>query len=477
MGVAGIKIRNVKKSYEDNMVVNVDELFLEPGMRYSLVGSNGSGKTTLMNIIVGNINADEGAVYSNQSKVEMVHHEDGLFQEMKVYENLFLNRESYYNLGRRRYVNWHKTKQRAEELLKKYGLNVDIHSKIKSLDGATQKLLEIIIALSKDPDVLIVDEPMTYLDVEQMNYVGGLLENFMGQNKTIVYITHRIDKIARNSNRIIVMRDGRVADVMEGTDGSWAAYREFSEKDAHKYPKRPFEPGNVFFEISNLKTEHIQGIDFFLREGEILGIVGLKGSYKEEIGKAIFSAVPHEGKFMLDKRVVKLKSTAQAVDKGICYIGGKQEGIFTEDTIYSNVVSANTRKIRRLKHSARKLISKYYVDMLNVKGGSLEKPVEALSAGNKQKVLLAKWLFSNSKVFIFNKPTSNIDASSKIDIYNIFNDLVESGAGIILISDDLEEVAGLSDRIMVLKNGRIQQWLEGKDKSVYKIIATLQNWD
>lgn len=461
--------------YNENIVLNIEHVFLELGNVYGLVGTNGVGKTTLLKILTGVLAPDSGKI-EHDMKIEMVAHESGLFQELTVYENMFLNREYVHQLGCFKAMDWIKIKKKAKEILFQFGLKIDIEQPVRKLELSVQKLLEVIIALSKNPDVLIIDEPLTLLDLEQVDYLNELVKGFMTPEKMTIYSSHRLDELFQVVNQVITMRDCKIIDIHKAEDRIRNGLLEFSEKDIHKYPKRLVKMGPNILEVHRLCADHISNIDFSLRKGEILGIVGLRDAYKSSIGKALFGAIPSTGSISVEGSVKRIRSTTHAVEAGICYIGSTNEGMFIDDSILNNVVSANVPRARRLSRSAKRLISKHYLEMLNISNDQVDQPMEAMSAGKKQKVLLAKWFFSKSKVFIFNKPTSNIDVPSKVDIYNIFSDLAESGAGLIIISNDLEEIAGICDRVLVIASGGIKMELQRKDLSVHRLVEVMQNW-
>lgn len=472
----GICIRGLKKIYNGNTVVDIDALDLLPGNVYGLIGTNGSGKTTLMKAIVGSIVYEEGTIISGDIDIQMIYHEAGLFQELTVAENMFLNRESYLKLGPLQWINYQHMYQQTKLILNKYFLDVDVKLKVKKLDLATQKILEIVIALSKNPQVLIIDEPLALMDHEQVKIVHRLLKDFMTKDKIILYISHRMDELASLANEVITLKNGHVVKKQQVTNKDYSQLWEFSEKDINRFPKRKIKQGKQILRVDHFRTEHLRDINLSLNEGQIIGIIGLKGSYKSELGKGIFGAIPYEGKITFLGKEIKIKTTAHAVEHGICYIGSSQESTFLEESIYENVVSANGKRARRLSHSAKKLITKYYLEMMNVKTTNISNSMDTMSAGNKQKILLAKWFFSRSKVFIFNRPTSNIDLPSRVDIYNIFSDLLESKAGIFIISNDLEEIAGICDQVIIIKDGLIKEVLVDKRLSVNNMVASLQNW-
>lgn len=474
--VSGVELNQLRKYYRDNKVIDIDHLILEKGTAYGLVGTNGAGKTTMLRLISGDEKAEHGSIDLHDMSVRMLYHEIGLFQEMTVYESVFLGRELKMNLGPLQILQWQRMKQETKRLLTKYHLNIDMGRQIKHLDKSTQKLLEIVIAIAQAPDVLIIDEPLTMLDDSQIDMLGELIRDFMNEDRIVIYSSHRVDAMIKDVDKVITMRDGHVIDVKDAGSEQVMTFWEFSERDIHKYPKRKVPSGKNLLKVNGLSSDYLDHISFDLAEGEILGIVGLKGSRKTDIGKALFGAIPAEGNVYVSGRLVKHKSTAQAVEAGICYVGHDEEGLFPDESVYENVIAANSRRGRRLKHRAKRIISKYYLDLLNIDESVISGKLGNLSAGNKQKVLLAKWFFSHSRVFIFNKPTANIDIPSKVDIYNIFMELVESGAGIVIISNDLEEVAGICDKVLVIGDGKVRSVINEERISVHNIVDAMQNW-
>lgn len=475
MGEKSILIENVKKVYHHNTVLNIEKASFDLGNIYGITGTNGVGKTTLLKIISKEIMPDAGQVI-HDLKVEMVCHENGLFQDMTVYENMFLNREPKQSFLGVKAFDWKEAKRKTKAILEAFRLDIDPLVTVRELKMATQKLLEVIIALSKEPDVLIIDEPLTLLDLQQVQFLNEMVKEYMTADRMTIYSSHRLDELFQVVDQVVTMRDGKIVAIQEAEETILAGLLEFAEKDVHRYPKRNITLGNEILKVRGLSTQHIHNINFELKKGEMLGIVGLRGAYKSSIGKALFGAIPFEGHIKVEGSEKRMRSTTHAVEAGLCYLGSSNEGMFIDDSVMDNIVSANVPRVRKLSRSAKQLISKYYLDLLNISNAGVDYLMESMSAGNKQKVLLAKWFFSKSKIFIFNKPTANVDNSSKVDIYNIFADLAETGAGIILISNDLEEIAGLCDRVLVIEDGKIKQEIKRKDLSVHNLVKALQDW-
>lgn len=467
-----IKMKNITKKYGNIVAVDIDSYEIDGGKIYALIGSNGSGKTTLMKILTGLETYDSGEIINpNQSKIYMIHHETSLFQELKVYENMLVNNKS--KCGLFQIVKWKGIKEKTLQIVKEYGLNIDINEKVKYLTVATQKILEVVVALAMDSDIIVIDEPLALMDTNEVKSLNKLIMEVKNRGKTVIYISHRMDEILAIADHITVLNKGVIIqnDKREKYDKEHLIKYMTGLKKRERYPKRTIKLGAELLRVENLSTDVLSNINLTVRAGEILGITGLRGSHKSSIGLALFGALDFTGKVFIEKRQVKISSTYQSVMNGICYIGDKNEGIFLDKSIYDNVTSANVKNVRALSPIAKKIIAGNYVEMLNITPDDMNISLKRLSAGNKKKVVLSKWLFSNSKIFIFNKPTSNIDVSSKIDIYNIFMDLASSGAGIILISNDFDELIGMSDRLLVMDQGKVVGEIDGIDASEEKIMA------
>lgn len=484
---SGIKIKKLKKSYNSKVVLDIEEQFLEAGKIYGLVGNNGSGKTTLLKILAGVESCDlvadtsQGASQAffslDKTKVEMVYHDHGLFNDLTVCENMFIGDEPYKkHLGLVKSIDWKEMKVECQRVLDEFGLDVNALQKVSELNYSTQKLVEIVIAMNRKPDILIIDEPLVFLDINQVGQLQVLFKEYMSEERIILCSSHRLDEIIKMIDQVITLRDGKIASVDEATDSLMAGMLEFSERVVHKYPKRKVPKGGPILEVKGLRTKNVKDVTFQVMEGEILGIVGLRGAYKSEIGKALFGALPSQGRVRVMNSEKRIRSTSHAVEAGICYMGNTNEGVFLDDSIVDNIVSANIPRARKLSRSAKRLVSKYYLDLLNIGYDHENQALKTISMGNKQKILLAKWFFSKSKIFIFNKPTANIDSVSKVDIYNVFVDLAESGAGLIMISNDLEEIAGMCDRVLVIEDGKVKNQIRREDLSVHQLVKEMQNW-
>lgn len=460
-----IEVRNLLKKYDNNCVLDIDYLKFEPSKVYGLMGANGSGKTTLMKIVAGIEGFQKGEILANGQSIRMLQHEISLFQELSIYENIFMNQQKYKTILGVKFMDWKAMKTEAQNLLNQYGLKISVNKKVMHLERSVQKLLEVIMLMYKEPDYMIIDEPFTYLDQNQTRYLNELIGDYKKKGKTVICVSHDMDEMLQIVDEAMVIRNGKVVGRLTAEEA-----RRSIDSGSNRYPKRKVNLGKTILQTEKISSEQLKDISFELHEGEILGIVGFKGSHKSHLGKVLFGVDRGSGNIYVEGKKVRNKSTYQSVKKGICYIGSGSEGIFLEDSILNNMMSANTKRVNELSKQTKKIISEYYVDMLNIKPLDIKEQLSKLSSGNKQKVLLAKWFLSNSRIFIFNRPTAHVDISSKVDIYNIFMDLAESKKGLILISNDLDEIVGMCDTIIVLKNGEIASCLKGQDITKENIL-------
>ncbi|MDK2799061.1 MAG: ribose transport system ATP-binding protein [Clostridiales bacterium] len=474
-----IVMQKVNKYFNGKCVIKDIDYKIYKGKVHALIGPNGSGKTTLMKILAGIYKQDDGDIFfqgdiiefnnpleAQKKGIEMIFHEGSLFQELNIYQNMFINREPMKKLGPVHVINWKKIRTKTISILKQYQLDINPSDKVKTLAVATQRILEIVRALIHDAKLIIIDEPMVAMDKLEIDFLHNLINKMKKTGISVVYVSHQIENVFAIADYISVLRDGQmVATVKRSEFNSSSIIKMMARKElSNRFPKRPIAIGEEMLRVNNLTTKNLKNISFSIREGEIIGLAGLRGSHRIEVAKALFGIIDYKGDIFIKTVKKSIYSTEQAVQNGICYIGHgeKDEGIFYDAAVYANITAANTRfssRKRKINKSFKKYISAHYIDLLDIRPSNIEELVGNLSAGNRKKVLLAKWLFSNSKIFIFNQPTANIDSSSKVDIYNIFGELLQTGASIIMISNDFSELIGMCDRIFVMNNGRIMKEL------------------
>jgi ribose transport system ATP-binding protein len=488
-----IEMKNISKCYNSNQVLKDANLTIYKGMIHALVGANGSGKTTLMKILAGLVEKDEGSIYidgkmvhcldaleAQKQGIEMVFHESSLFQESNIYENMFINREPLITFGPFTFINWNEIYKETKNIVKEYELGIDPSQKVKKLSIAKQRFIEAIRGIIHNAKVIIIDEPTVEMDKYEVDLFNRLILKMKQKGIAVIYISHHIEEIINMADYIYVLRDGQIVSTLkhDGVTAQTVIKMLVGNSARNKFPKLVAPIGEEILSVRNLKNNNIKDLSFSLRKGEIIGLAGLRGSGRTSLAKILFGVESYQGEIRINHQKKSIHSTESAVKNGICYIGsgGIDEGIFQEIAISDNITSVNTfYGKRKLTRSFKRYIAAYYINLLNIRTSSVEEIVKNLSAGNKKKVLLAKWLFSNSNIFIFNQLTANIDAVSKIDIYNIFNELLRKGKSIIMISNDFSEMIGLCDRILVIAGGKITKEFKQNEATEELILYYASN--
>jgi ribose transport system ATP-binding protein len=465
-------------------VVALDSVDLEvfPGEIVALAGENGAGKSTLMNIVGGiyqpdsgslRIDGDELVIHSVPDAIQrgigFIHQELNVLDNLDVAENVFLGREPVW-AGPLRLVDRQKIHAQAGLCLKRLGLNISSRTPVKGLSIARQQMVEIAKALSLNARILIMDEPTSCLTLTETARLFEVAKELKAQGVSIIYITHRLREIATLADRVVVLRDGRNAGTLAGDEISHdRIVKLMVGRDLDRFHTRAASPGEAgYFRILNLRTrrypEHATSFD--VCRGEILGIAGLVGAGRSEVAHAIFGVeTALEGTILLDGRPINILSPRDAIANGIYLVSEdrRKTGLVLEMAIRENITlpalsgyaSAGLIDRAAERRGAQDICSK-----LNIKAPSIEVKAANLSGGNQQKVVLAKWLSLNPKVLIFDEPTRGVDVGAKAEIYQLMRRITQSGVAIIMISSDMEEILGESDRVAVMHEGAIAGILE-----------------
>ena len=496
-----LKIENIIKDFPGIRALSNVSFKIKKGDIHGLCGENGAGKSTLVKILAGVYphNTYKGKIYFNDEEIEFTHfsvrqaikkgiaivyQELALIPEMTVGENIFLGREPEYKGT----ISWDRLFSDAKEILKKYKLNIPFAAKVSELSVGQQQMVEIAKALSQKVKVLILDEPTSALTEAEINSLMEILKYLKHNGVTCIYISHKLEEFFRITDNITILRDGLVVDTVKTADTTeekviaMMVGREMKER----FPIRNRKIGEKILEVKNLSTDillargkmAIKNISFDLRKGEVLGIAGLMGSGRSELVTTIFGEYGKHvtGEIFLEGKPIKISSAREAVNYGIGLVpeDRKKMGLVLMQAIYKNISLPNIRKF-----SNALSVDKYkelnecrkYADSLNIKTPSLFAITESLSGGNQQKVVIAKWLMSTPKILILDDPTRGIDVGTKYEIYKLINKLAENGIAIIMISSELEEVLGMSDRIMVMHEGKCTGILERKAATQKKVMA------
>lgn len=470
-----VEMKNISKSFGENLVLKDVSLTIEGGEIHALMGENGAGKSTLMNILTGLHKKDSGEilidhqehVFDNPKQAEefgvsFIHQELNTWPDLTVLENLFLNKELKKIFG---LMDNKKMSQIAESHFQDLGIQMDVHRELATLSVGQQQMIEITKALMTDAKILIMDEPTAALSENEIQKLFQIIERLKQKGVGIVYISHRMEEIFQISDRITVMRDGLSIDTKRTaeTNVHEVVKKMVGRELSDFYPEKQATIGDIAFSVNHLtaKDYSYQDISFDVRSGEIVGFAGLMGSGRTEIMKGIFGIDPIEsGTVVIEGQSQEIVSPAKSIENGIGFLteDRKTEGLVLDFTIRDNVSLPSIDGFRKRGMIDTK-VEDDFVSMLSerlrVKAQSIDDRVGDLSGGNQQKVVLAKWVGAGPKVLILDEPTRGVDVGAKREIYQLMNELAERGVAIIVVSSDLPEVIGVSDRIIVIHEGKI----------------------
>jgi D-xylose transport system ATP-binding protein len=496
-----LRISNVTKKFPGVTALSDVSIDIRRGEIHGLCGENGAGKSTLMKILCGVYphGSYEGSVayegrelrlgtssirQAIEEGIAIVYQELTLVPNMTVGENIFLGKEPRNGAA----IDWNKVYSDTERLLKELMLTISPHATVKDLGMGQMQMTEIAKALSENAKVLILDEPTSALSEAEVDKLMEILGHLRSRGVTCIYITHKLEEFFRITDTVSVLRDGRLVatkptkELTQEALVSLMVGREMKER----FPKGDRKPGEVFFRVEGLEATDpatparkvLKGVSFDLRKGEILGIAGLMGSGRTELVTTIFGEYGNvtAGRITLDGKEIRIGSASEAMARGISLVpeDRKRLGLVLIQTILQNISLPNLRRFARfmrIDRNAELAEALKYSTSLSIKAPSVHTPVESLSGGNQQKVVISKWLMSEPRILILDDPTRGIDVGAKYEIYKLMNRLAESGFAIIMISSELEEVLGMSDRVMVMWEGKSNGTLEIAEASQEKIMA------
>lgn len=488
-----IEMRGIDKSFGGNAVLKEAGFLLDHGEIHALMGENGAGKSTLMKILTGVYTKDAGQVivdgqevcYKNPQEAEkagivFIHQELNVLFDLTVEENMFLGKEIHGRFGV-----CDKKAMRAEvrKILDRLGVSIDPQQRMSELSVGQQQMIEIAKALMVDAKVIIMDEPTAALTQSETEVLFQVVRSLKEKGVSIVYISHRMEEIFELCDRITVLRDGSYIDTkrIQDTDMNDVVKMMIGQEIGERYPLREASIGEVVFKVEGLTCPGVfKDVSFEVHAGEVLGVSGLMGAGRTEIMQAIFGNMPHvTGKLFLNGEEIHNHNPGQAMKNGIGFIteDRKTEGLMLEESIRKNISLANLGRISRRgvlrKKEERELVQKG-IEELHIKCFGPEHECGRLSGGNQQKVVFAKWIYTDPKVLILDEPTRGVDIGAKKEIYNIINDLAAKGVAIIMVSSELPEVLGMADRIMVVREGLVRGILskEEADQENIMILAT-----
>ncbi len=485
-----LEMRNISKQYPGVRALDDVSLSVDVGEIHALLGENGAGKSTMMKILAGAQSKDSGEILLNGSVVQIdspqkamslgisiIYQEFNLVPYLSAGENIYLGREPRAAIPG--FVDFKKLYADAQVVLDKLGVKIDARAPVNTLSVAGQQMVEIAKATSKKSKIIVMDEPSATLTDHELRALFRLMLQLKSEGVSIVYISHRLEEIVEVCDRATIMRDGRhvatkaVKDLTREEIIRLMVGREL--KDA--IPKVPAPLGDVALEVKHLNRKGVlHDISFAVRKGEVLGIAGLVGAGRTETARVIFGADPMDsGSIEVFGKPVRIKSPQDAIRHGIGLVteDRKQQGLVLGMVVRENTTLANLDFLSSLgfirRGEEREVAEKYRTD-LSIKTPTIEQTVHNLSGGNQQKVVLAKWLYTGSKILIFDEPTRGIDVGAKSEIYKLMNELAKNGVAIIMISSELPEVLGMSDRILVMHEGRLTGELSRADATQEKIM-------
>jgi ribose transport system ATP-binding protein len=477
-----LEMQGIGKTFPGVRALEGVQLTVKEGQVHALLGENGAGKSTLIKILSGAYAKDEGQILFEGQPVEIrgphdaqalgistIYQEFNLATDLTVAENVFLGHLPT-KWGR---VDWSTVRTRTREILDTLGVEFSVDAQIKSLSVAEQQLVEIAKALNRKTRILVMDEPSALLGERDLENLFRVVRSLQAQGIGIIYISHRLREIFVLADEVTVLKDGRyistqrVADVTMDDLVKLMIGRDL--KDV--YPKRTVKPGAVLLEVNDLsQSKLLRDISFLLHAGEIVGFAGIVGSGRTELARAIFGADPSSGEMRIDGKPFKPHSPAAAIRKGVALVteDRKAQGLFLQLSVRINTTISGLRRLTRLgviNFGKELALVKRMIQELRIKTPTPSFLVVNMSGGNQQKVVLARWLSVGTRIFLMDEPTRGIDVGSKSEIYQIMDELTRQGVGIIMISSELPEVLGMSDRIMVMRQGRIVKELSRAEAS------------
>ncbi len=504
-----LEMRDITKTFPGVKALSHVNFAVRRGEVHAICGENGAGKSTLMKVLSGlwPHGTYEGDIYYNGEPVTfkdirqsehagivIIHQELALIPELSIAENMFLGNE----FTKHGVIDWVATNNKATDLLARVGLNEAPETAIKNIGVGKQQLVEIAKALNKDVKLLILDEPTAALNEEDSMHLLDLIRGLQARGITCIIISHKLNEIEQIANSITIIRDGQTVETLDVDAGGVNEDRIIKGMVGRslesRFPDHTPTIGDTFFEVRDWTVGHpmiadrfvCKGSNFFVRRGEIVGFAGLMGAGRTELMRSIFGKSYgswKSGTMLLDGKEVRLNSVPQAIDAGIGYVTEDRKvlGLNLLDDIKTTTVSANLKKIARntlrvVDRDAEYAAAEDYRTTLRTKTPTVNEGVGKLSGGNQQKVVLAKWLFTDPELLILDEPTRGIDVGAKFEIYGIIQRLASEGKGVIVVSSELPELLGLSDRIYTICEGAITGCLtkeEASQESLMRLMTTM----
>ncbi len=471
-----LEMQDIVKTFPGVKALDHAKLQIKKGEVHALIGENGAGKSTLMKILLGIYRPDGGTVVYKGSPVDfrvpyealtagisMIHQEISLIPTVDVAENIWIGREKDFSKGG--IINSKKRIEKAQELLDELGIEIDPRRTVRDLSVASMQLVEIARAASYNSDIIIMDEPTSSLSDSEISILYKIIKDLSAKGTSIIFISHKLEEIFKVCSRVTVMRDGQFISVHDTSD---ITQDELVAKIAGReikdlFPKIETTPGDVALQIKGLSSGNkFQNISLNVRKGEILGLCGLVGAGRTEVMRAVFGIDPFDsGEILVDGVPAKIQSPKDAIRFGLAMVteDRRLSGIIAGLTVKANIslayLSSICNKFTFIGKKREDEDSKMCQKKLSIRAASLNQTIGSLSGGNQQKAIIARWLLTNPKVLILDEPTRGIDVGSKSEIHRLISELAAEGMAVVMISSEMPEILGMSDRIIVMREGRI----------------------
>ncbi|MCL2164655.1 MAG: sugar ABC transporter ATP-binding protein [Oscillospiraceae bacterium] len=486
-----LQMKGITKEFPGVVALKNVSFSVKRATIHALVGENGAGKSTLMKVLCGVEHADSGEILfkgiptrfrdtseSIQSGICMIYQELNLVSELTVAENIFIGR---YPM-RMGIVHWNAMFEHAENLIKQYDLDIDVHAEVSTLTVSQMQMLEIIKAISYHSDLIVMDEPTSSITEREVKKLFSFIRMLISEGKTVIYISHKLDEVFEIANEISILRDGQLIESKQTSElKKDDVIRMMVNRELKNlFPKKTINIGNVVMEVRNLSREGVfEDVSFEVRKGEILGVAGLMGSKRTELVRAIAGLDrPTSGKVYMHGQPSRIRNVRDAIDCGISMVSEdrKRFGLVLVRSIRENITLPNLNLLTRgfiTKKKKEVNEIRKYTETMQVKMASLEMLTGNLSGGNQQKVVLTKWLMSRPKVLLLDEPTRGIDVGSKVEIYKLIGELASSGIAIVLISSEMPEIIGLCDRVIIMHEGKCKGMIDRSELSQEAIMLNI----
>ncbi|MCB5202570.1 sugar ABC transporter ATP-binding protein [Neorhizobium sp. T786] len=485
-----LRLDGITKEFPGVRALSNVSFDLHRGEVHAVCGENGAGKSTLMKIISGVYQPTSGTiVYKGEQRhfasplesesvgIAIIHQELNLIPHLSVAENIYLAREPRRGL----FVDRKKLRADAKRCLDRLGIEIDPATPVRTLSVAQSQMVEIAKALSLDAEVLIMDEPTSSLTEQETGILFKVIRDLKASGVGVIYISHRLDEMAEIVDRVTVLRDGQYVATDDFADTTVDAIvaKMVGRSLEEKFPERTSVPSqDILFSAAGLnRAGRFTDVSFTLKRGEILGFAGLMGAGRTEVARAIFGADPLDtGTITLHGETLTIRSPRDAIAAGLAYLSEdrKAQGLAVKMPVDANMTLANMEEVSNrfgfIDFAKHARVANEYVDLLNIRTPSIKQPVRLLSGGNQQKIIIGKWLFRKPKVMFFDEPTRGIDVGAKFAIYQIMDELAAQGIGVVLISSELPEILGMTDRVAVFHAGRITGILDTRSTDQEEIM-------